>query len=101
MLVKRRFIAKISTVTRFLHQALYANQQFTIDEMHNYRMAVTEREVAPIGSRFVFQKDLTIISHLQVINGCISQTNSDVRDHVIIYTRILQVRIVLLLTFPV
>ena len=27
-------------------QALYANQQFTIDEMHNYRMAVTEREVA-------------------------------------------------------
>ena len=82
-------------------QALYANQQFTIDEMHNYRMAVTEREVAPIGSRFVFQKDLTIISHLQVINGCISQTNSDVRDHVIIYTRILQVRILLLLTFPV
>ena len=27
----------------------------------------------------------------QVINGCISQTNGDVRDHVIIYTRILQV----------
>ena len=47
MSVKRRFIAKISNVTRFLHQALYANQQFTIDEMHNYRMAVTEREVAP------------------------------------------------------
>ena len=68
--------------------------------MHNYRMAVTEREVAPIGSRFVSQKDLTIISHLQVINGCISQTNSDVRDHVIIYTRILQVRISLI-TVPV
>ena len=26
----------------------------------------------------------------QVINGCISQTNSDVRDHVIIYTRIIE-----------
>ena len=26
-------------------KALFANQQFTIDEMHNYRMAVTEREV--------------------------------------------------------
>ena len=53
-------------LTRFV-QALYANQQFTIDEMHNYRMAVTEREV---------------------INGCLSVDN--VKDHVIIYTRILQ-----------
>ena len=48
-------------------QALFANEQFTIDEMHNYRMAVTEREV---------------------INGCLSVDN--VKDHVIIYTRILQ-----------
>ena len=29
-----------------IFKALFANQQFTIDEMHNYRMAVTEREVA-------------------------------------------------------
>ena len=29
----------------------------------------------------------------KVINGCISQTNQDVRDHVILYTRILQVQI--------
>ena len=28
-----------------IFKALFANQQFTIDEMHNYRMAVTEREV--------------------------------------------------------
>ena len=40
-------------------QALFANEQFTLEEMHNYRMAVTEREV---------------------INGCISQNN--VKDHV-------------------
>ena len=31
-------------------QALYANQQFTIDEMHNYRMAVTEREVSGLNN---------------------------------------------------
>ena len=37
-------IEKFSILTRLV-QALYANQQFTIDEMHNYRMAVTEREV--------------------------------------------------------
>lgn len=60
---------------------MFANQQFTIDEMHNYRMAVTEREVTLPMAR----------QPLQVINGCISQTNSDVRDHVIIYTRILHV----------
>ena len=47
-------------------QALYVNEQFTLEEMHNYRMAVTEREV---------------------INGCLSVDN--VKDHVIIYTRIL------------
>ena len=38
-------------MTKFF-QALYANQQFTIDEMHNYRMAVTEREVANINWGF-------------------------------------------------
>jgi hypothetical protein len=26
-------------------QALYANEEFSLEEMHNYRMAVTEREV--------------------------------------------------------
>ena len=76
MLVKRRFIAKISTVTRFLHQALYANQQFTIDEMHNYRMAVTEREVASIGSRFVSQKDLTCITNSNHITSHISRLST-------------------------
>ena len=60
---------------------MFANQQFTIDEMHNYRMAVTEREVSSTINRYT----------VQVINGCISQTNSDVRDHVILYTRILHV----------
>ena len=48
-------------------QALYVNEQFNLEEMHNYRMAVTEREV---------------------INGCLSVDN--VKDHVIIYTRILR-----------
>ena len=33
---------------RTIFKALFANQQFTIDEMHNYRMAVTEREVVQL-----------------------------------------------------
>ena len=37
--------------------------------MHNYRMAVTEREVR---------------------NGCITMPDNYVKDHVIIYTRILR-----------
>ena len=45
MMEKRCFVMMFSILTRLV-QALYANQQFTIDEMHNYRMAVTEREVA-------------------------------------------------------
>ena len=45
MLLQWMRIEKFSILTRLV-QALYANQQFTIDEMHNYRMAVTEREVA-------------------------------------------------------
>ena len=49
MLLQWRVIGKrwFLVLTRF-SQALYANQQFTIDEMHNYRMAVTEREVASL-----------------------------------------------------
>ena len=45
MIEKKCFVMMFSILTRLV-QALYANQQFTIDEMHNYRMAVTEREVA-------------------------------------------------------
>ena len=51
-----------------LIQALHANEKFTEEEMHNYRMAVTEREVQ---------------------NGCITMPDNYVKDHVIIYTRIL------------
>ena len=50
-------------------KALHANGDFTFDQMHHYRMAVTEREV---------------------INGCINVEN--VKDHVIIYTRFLMIR---------
>ena len=50
-------------------QALYQNDKFTEEQMHNYRMAVTEREVR---------------------NGCISMPDKYVKDHVIIYTRILK-----------
>ena len=52
-----------------IFQALYQNDKFTEEEMHNYRMAVTEREVR---------------------NGCISMPDDYVKDHVIIYTRILR-----------
>ena len=56
-------------VSFFLFQALYQNDKFTEEEMHNYRMAVTEREVR---------------------NGCITMPDDYVKDHVIIYTRILR-----------
>ena len=46
---------------------LYVNGKMTHEQMHNYQMAVTEREV---------------------INGCLSITK-DVKDHIIIYTRII------------
>ena len=49
-------------------KALYSNGQFTEEEIQNYRMAVTEREVR---------------------NGCINMPDDYVKDHVIIYTRIL------------
>ena len=52
-----------------LLKALYQNDKFTEEEMHNYRMAVTEREVR---------------------NGCITMPDDYVKDHVIIYTRILR-----------
>ena len=58
---------KLQLMLRKASQALYVNEQFNLEEMHNYRMAVTEREV---------------------INGCLSVDN--VKDHVIIYTRILK-----------
>ena len=45
---------------------LYVNGKMNFEEMHNYHMAVTEREV---------------------INGCLSVEN--VKDHIIIYTRII------------
>jgi hypothetical protein len=60
-------LGKLQLMLRKASQALYANDEFTQEEMHHYRMAVTEREV---------------------INGCLSVEN--VKDHVIIYTRILQ-----------
>ena len=43
--------------------------KFTEEEMHNYRMAVTERDAR---------------------NGCITMPDDYVTDHVIIYTRILK-----------
>jgi hypothetical protein len=51
-------------------QALYQNDNFTKEEMHNYRMAVTEREVR---------------------NRCITMPDDDVKGHVVIYTRILRI----------
>ncbi len=50
----------------FFHFAEIYIGKMNFEEMHNYHMAVTEREV---------------------INGCLSVTN--VKDHVIIYTRII------------
>ena len=45
---------------------LFVNGKMTAEQMHNYHMAVTEREV---------------------INGCLS-IETDLKDHVIIYTRL-------------
>ena len=59
-------LGKLQLMLRKASQALFVNEKFSQSEMHNYRMAVTEREV---------------------INGCLSVDN--VKDHVIIYTRIL------------
>ncbi len=59
-------LAKMQLMLRKASHTLYVNGKMNFDEMHNYHMAVTEREV---------------------INGCLSVDN--VKDHVIIYTRII------------
>ena len=61
-------LGKMQLMLRKAAKALHANDKFTEEEMHNYRMAVTEREVR---------------------NGCITMPDNYVKDHVIIYTRIL------------
>jgi hypothetical protein len=38
-------LGKLQLMLRKASQALYANEEFNLEEMHNYRMAVTEREV--------------------------------------------------------
>ena len=60
-------LPKMQLMLRKASQALYASGKLTFDEMHSYEMAVTEREV---------------------INGCLS-IEKDVKDHIIIYTRII------------
>ena len=60
-------LSKMQLMLRKASHTLYVNGKMTFDEMHNYRMAVTEREV---------------------INGCLS-IEKDVKDHIIIYTRII------------
>ena len=64
---------KMQLMLRKASNTLYVNGKMTFDQMHNYRMAVTEREV---------------------INGCLSvgpnhKYCDNVKDHVIIYTRII------------
>jgi hypothetical protein len=50
-------------------QALFANEQFNLEEMHNYRMAVTEREVINgclnvenVSYLFLFQSSSSFLS---------------------------------------
>lgn len=59
-------LSKMQLMLRKASHTLYVNGKMNFEEMHNYHMAVTEREV---------------------INGCLSVQN--VKDHVIIYTRII------------
>ena len=59
-------LAKMQQMLRKASHTLYVNGKMNHEQMHNYHMAVTEREV---------------------INGCLSVEN--VKDHVIIYTRII------------
>ena len=61
-------LPKMQMLLRKASHTLYINGKFSHEEMHNYHMAVTEREV---------------------INGCLS-IEKELRDHVIIYTRIIQ-----------
>ena len=58
-----KFYLAVNYLSLFV-KALHTNGDFTFNQMHHYRMAVTEREV---------------------INGCINVEN--VKDHVILYTR--------------
>ena len=60
-------LPKMQLMLRKASHTLYVNGKFDFDQMHNYRMAVTEREV---------------------INGCLS-IEKEVKDHIIIYTRII------------
>ena len=60
-------MSKMQLMLRKASHTLYVNGKMNFDEMHNYQMAVTEREV---------------------INGCLS-IEKDVKDHIIIYTRII------------
>ena len=62
--------------------------------MHNYRMAVTEREVP--SNQIAKTK---IDGYHQVRNGCITMPDDYVKDHVIIYTRILRSVFYLVLCF--
>eukprot|EP00095_Tigriopus_kingsejongensis_P001882 maker-scaffold70_size417918-snap-gene-3.18 protein:Tk01882 transcript:maker-scaffold70_size417918-snap-gene-3.18-mRNA-1 annotation:"leucine-rich repeat and wd repeat-containing protein kiaa1239-like" len=59
-------LPKMQLMLRKASHTLYVNGKMTHEQMHNYHMAVTEREV---------------------INGCLSVT--EVKDHIIIYTRII------------
>ena len=60
-------LPKLQMMLRKASHTLYLNNQMTFDEMHSFRMAVTEREN---------------------INGILS-VEKDVRDHIIVYTRII------------
>ena len=60
-------LPKMQLMLRKASHALYVSGKMTHEQMHNYRMAVTEREV---------------------INGCLS-IEKEVKDHIIIYTRII------------
>ena len=60
-------LPKMQLMLRKASHTLYISDRFNHEQMHNYRMAVTEREV---------------------INGCLS-IEKDVKDHIIIYTRIM------------
>ena len=57
---------KMQLILRKASHTLFVNGKMSFEDMHNYHMAVTEREV---------------------INGCLSVKN--VKDHIIIYTRII------------
>ena len=60
-------LPKMQLMLRKASHTLYVNGQLNFDQMHNYRMAVTEREV---------------------INGILS-VEKNVKDTIIVYTRIL------------